>query len=198
LLGEAITYQGLTLGVLLSVTTLIFGRYDASPELLGYRFPGWNELFLSAATIIPVYAGVLVLYGAFQTFAPGYHLAGNAKDVFGVGSRHMSALDLIGLIAFVGIEVPLTEETLFRGIMYQGFRHTASQRLSRVWAVLVAALVSGLIFGLAHGEIRTLPILWFLGVVLAYVFQRTNSVYGSAALHAMVNTSAALVYFLHG
>lgn len=197
LLALVVSYQFLPLGVLISLVALVFGQRDATPEEVGFRFPGWNALAMSASTIVPVYGGVVLLYLAFNALAPGYHLSGNAKEVFGTTTHHMPIPELIGLIAFVGIEVPLTEETLFRGIVYQGLRQAAAERLASGHAVLVAALLSGLIFGAAHFQIHTFPILWFLGVVLAYVFERTRSVYASGLLHGIVNSSAALLYFLH-
>ncbi|MCA1598534.1 MAG: CPBP family intramembrane metalloprotease [Chloroflexi bacterium] len=189
------SYQFLTFGVVVSALAFVLLRYRTGPRALGYRFPGWQTLGLSALAILPVYAAVAVVYAAFHAFAPSYHLAGNAKDVFGVSARHVSLVKLIAVLLFVGVEVPLTEETLFRGILYQGLRNTFSRFAPYNWAIFLAALLSGVIFGLVHGEIHTLPILVLLGVVLAYVFQYARSVYASALLHAVVNVSAAIAYF---
>jgi membrane protease YdiL (CAAX protease family) len=91
----------------------------------------------------------------------------------------------------------LVEETLFRGIIFQGIARFSSRWLNEHLSIFVGAVVSGVIFGLAHFEPHTLPILVFLGVALAYVFYYSRSIYSSMLVHGSVNAIAAISVF-HG
>ena len=96
---------------------------------------------------------------------------------------------------WASIEAPLVEETLFRGIIYQGLRNYFARWLTVRGSIAAAALVSGIAFGLAHFEPRTLPILAFVGVVLALVFQYARSLYASVLVHGIFNFLAVYSVF---
>ena len=83
---------------------------------------------------------------------------------------------------------PLSEEMFFRGFMYGGLRRTLP-----VWA---AAAVSGGVFGLLHytgpDSIGVVPQLAVLGVLLAWLYERTGSLWPPILLHT-INNAIALV-----
>ena len=79
------------------------------------------------------------------------------------------------VIALIG---PAVEELTFRGL---GF-----SLLAKIGSV-VAVVVVGLSFGLAHGLVNGLPILAIFGAVLALLRQRTGSVYPGIAVHGAFN-----------
>jgi membrane protease YdiL (CAAX protease family) len=87
------------------------------------------------------------------------------------------------------VVAPISEETFFRGFIFGGFR----QRLS----FPLAALLSGAIFGLFHytgsGSLTVIPQLAFLGIVFAWVYEETGSIYPTIALHMINNAFAFLV-----
>lgn len=80
--------------------------------------------------------------------------------------------------------VPVAEELLFRGV---GF--TLLQRFGPALAVVAV----GVLFALAHGLVRALPILVAFGIALAWLRHRTGSVYPCIALHAVFNALALIV-----
>ena len=81
---------------------------------------------------------------------------------------------------------PVAEEVFFRGFMYGGLR----SRLP-VWA---AALISSGIFGLLHytdpDSIAVVPQLALLGVLLAWLYERTGSLWPPIILHVLNNAIA--------
>jgi uncharacterized protein len=87
------------------------------------------------------------------------------------------------------VAAPFSEEIFFRGFMYGGLR-----RRLPVWA---AALIAGAIFGLLHytgpDSIGVVPQLAALGVILAWLYEQTGSLWPSIILH-VVNNSIALTY----
>lgn len=101
------------------------------------------------------------------------------------GHRGLDAF-LIDAAAAV-VVAPLVEEILFRGILFAGLR----QRM----AFLPAALLSAAAFVVPHGPSVAIPI-FFLGVVLALVYERTRTVYASYAAHALLNLIPIAFTFL--
>jgi len=68
--------------------------------------------------------------------------------------------------------------------VYRGFLFNALLRYAPVW---IAALVSGLLFGISHGSLSAFLPLAASGVVLAYVYQRSGSLTASMISHALFN-----------
>lgn len=103
-------------------------------------------------------------------------------------------LDEGGIAAFVAgalivVAAPISEEVFFRGFMYGGLR-----RRMPMWA---AAILSGLVFGLLHytgpDSIGVVPQLAVLGVLLAWLYERTGSLWPPVLLHALNNGIALAV-----
>jgi membrane protease YdiL (CAAX protease family) len=90
----------------------------------------------------------------------------------------------------VALLAPVVEELTFRGL---GF--TLLERFGR-WAAIVLV---GIVFGLAHGLVEALPPLVVFGMCLAYLRDRTRSVYPGMILHALYNGLVLLfaVDFFH-
>lgn len=188
------SYQFLVLGTA-GCAAWLLTRFRLQLPALGFRFPGWQTLVRSALVVPLASLGITVLYLLFNTFLPGYHLQGNSQELVQGGSTHIGLASKALVFVWAAIEAPIAEETLFRGIVYQGLRTYFSRRLPYGWAVFAGAMISGLAFGLAHFQIHTLPILVFLGVVLAYVFQLTRSLYASALVHGIFNAIAVVALF---
>lgn len=97
---------------------------------------------------------------------------------------------LILVITGIGavILAPIAEESLFRGIVYKGFR-------SRL-GVGVAALLSGILFGLVH----VYPLLWLpigaLGYILALTFERRGSLLPPIVGHALFNAVGYAIFLM--
>ena len=79
---------------------------------------------------------------------------------------------------------PFIEEFLFRGIIYQGLRRSASLRVSIV--------CSAVIFALVHNIVAIIPV-FLLGVVTAYFFEKTNWLLPSIIIHMIYNAVIILV-----
>jgi membrane protease YdiL (CAAX protease family) len=89
-------------------------------------------------------------------------------------------------ILLIVLIVPICEEVCFRGMLFGGLR----ERMPGV----VAALVSGLVFGALHATtgVTAVPPLMILGVLLALLYERTGSIVPGILLH-MLNNSIALL-----
>ena len=81
--------------------------------------------------------------------------------------------------------IPFVEELTFRGLGYS----LLSERFGR-WPAIIAV---GILFGLAHGLILSLPVIAVLGGLLAWIRSRTGSVVPGMVLHGAFNLVALIV-----
>lgn len=195
---EVTAYQFLAAGVAFGALVLILMRFRGGLQLLGYRYPGWRTLLGAAISVLPIYVAVGIVVAIFVHFFPSYHVRGNARDLLQTGKEPAGILLKVFVLLQAGIEAPFVEETLFRGIIFQGLRHFFARFLPAGAAVAAGAVISGVLFGLAHPEPHTWPILMFLGIVLAYVFYLGKSIYASIIVHGTINTVAVIAVFSGG
>ena len=92
------------------------------------------------------------------------------------------ALALLGTVA-----APLSEELLFRGVVFGG--------LAQRWGVRASAVASSLLFAAVHFSMTAFCPLFCMALVLCYVYVRTGSLYMAIAFHSLFNAvSFALLY----
>lgn len=158
------------------------GRRD-----FGYRRIGWR-LGVGACLLAGIgYYLVTTIYSSL------FALHGTDKLPSELGVSRSTAAAAAAAV-FVCVVAPMAEEFFFRGFLF-GVLRRMRLRAGRVdlgpW---LAAVIVGLLFGLAHAGSAAgqylLP-LGFLGFVLCLVRWRTGSLYPCMALHA-INNSLAL------
>jgi membrane protease YdiL (CAAX protease family) len=84
-------------------------------------------------------------------------------------------------VALFTLVAPFVEELTFRG---------AGQSLLRFLGRWPSIVLVGVAFGLTHGLVEALLVLVPFGVILAYVRDRTDSVYPGMVVHALFNGAA--------
>ena len=89
------------------------------------------------------------------------------------------------MIAIVGIFGPIAEELVFRGMVFRTLR--------KGFPFAVAALLSGVCFGIYHMNWVQGVYASCLGVVLAFVYERTQSILGAILFHMFFNCSSYLL-----
>jgi len=109
------------------------------------------------------------------------------KLVFGIDAPASKIDELVSngnisgniLIVVTAVVAPFCEEIYFRGFLYQAFKKN--------FGVTLGIFLSSLLFSLAHLELYSfLPIL-IIGWILAYVFEKTKSIFTAIFLHAAYN-----------
>jgi hypothetical protein len=162
-------------GVLLLLVLAIAG-FDR--QLLAWRRPvSWPAaLKLLGVALAAIYAFEVV-------FSAIVH-PGNEQGL--TPSRwepnHAAAYVVNGLV--ICLWVPFVEETTYRGLGYSLLARFGQ------WTSIVTV---GVLFGLSHGLLVTLPVIAAFGCVLAYVRAKTDSVYPGMLLHATFNLIALIV-----
>lgn len=82
------------------------------------------------------------------------------------------------------ILIPILEEYVFRGLVYQRLREWLNLSLS--------VLISSLIFGMMHMNIVQFVYAGILGILLAFSVERTKHLYGAVAVHMAANTVSVI------
>ena len=151
---------------------LIFVWKRIPLRYLGFGKFDWNTVGLGCGLLIASYVFIIVHNLILMAF--GVHTQGEA--IF----RFFDSLESPIWFFFVGVVLaPIVEEIFFRGFVFQGFR----QRYGWVSAMLVSSAV----FAAAHLDLVAFLPTFILGCLLAYMFQRSNSIWPGVILHFLVN-----------
>lgn len=141
-------------------------------QALGLRLPSrrWRVATLAIAA---------VLLGAKLAFALAI------RDTVG-GGDGLSIGALAGLILTVGVVTPIEEEVLYRGVLY-GWLHGL---LGRHLGILTSAGI----FAIEHRGLTlgSLPVAFVMGVLLAWLYQRSRSLWPSVIVHGASNIGSLL------
>lgn len=151
---------------------LIFAWKGIHWRHLGFGRFNWNTLGLGCGLLIASY--ILILLHNALLLALGVDVQGDEiARIF--GALKSAVWFLIAGVFFA----PIVEEIFFRGFLFQGFRQK--------YGWVSAALLSSLIFAAAHLDPVAIIPTFILGIVLAYVYHRSNSVWPGVILHFLVN-----------
>jgi membrane protease YdiL (CAAX protease family) len=157
---------------------------------LGISPPIWKPLYLLLAFLIAVgLMPIRVVIGLVVEVL----LEGNLdnlqvrSDLFSVGMY--SGYGYLVLLIGIGILVPISEELFFRGLIYNWFR----QR----WGIWASIAASSAWFALGHIDAVGVAVSSFLmGCVIAYVYERTKSLWLAIAIHAITNSVSVFLLIL--
>jgi membrane protease YdiL (CAAX protease family) len=96
----------------------------------------------------------------------------------------------IGLGAFVVVvAAPLGEEVFFRGFLFNSLRG----RLG----FMRAAAISALVFAIFHVDPKLVVVMFFVGMALAWLYERRGTLVASIAAHAMFNVIGYTLLLLY-
>jgi uncharacterized protein len=161
---------------------LAFARKRAGTLLAGLRRLGLGRIALGALGLgVLAWLVYLLIAGALSPL-----LQPEQEDVTrDLGADTDSPLALLAAGILIVVLAPLSEEIFFRGFMYAGLR--------RAMPLLIAALISSLVWGALHlgaGNIGVAIQLTVFGVVLAWLYERTGSLWPPILAHTINNSIA--------
>jgi membrane protease YdiL (CAAX protease family) len=152
----------------------------------GFRRVG---VWLAVRTVAIAAVSYYVLTAVYSTV---FALHGSDKLPSELGAEH-STTALVAASIFVCVIAPIAEEFFFRGFLFGALRQMRIPIAGRDIGTWVAALITGILFGLAHlgsASLQYLIPLGFLGFVLCLIRWRTGSLYPCMALHGANNALA--------
>jgi hypothetical protein len=163
-----------TLMLLAPVWYLTLYKYRATWSDLGLRPFPWQALGMGCALMV-----LSVLFN--MVFAAGLALFGLQiqPDITPIFEQSgMPVLILLG----GAILAPIVEEIFFRGFVFGGLR--------KRWGWRWAALVSSLLFGMAHIVPTSFLPIMILGLIFSALYQLSGSIWPGILMHMLTNVVA--------
>ncbi len=124
---------------------------------------------------------VLFGYFAFLLFLESLGL--NTERFMGGNALPYDVTQVSAVTLILGFSVvvlaPLCEELFFRGLLFKG--------LHAGWGMFPALLVSGFLFGAFHQNLSVLIPFTFIGMLFAWAYHESGSLWTPIAAHAAVN-----------
>jgi membrane protease YdiL (CAAX protease family) len=147
--------------------------------LWGFRRPARSFWWVVPAGLAGVYAAGVV-----------HDIIVHPKQQAIVSAFPRTAIGIAMFTLVAVILAPVFEEILFRGFLFRGLANS----FGWVWG----AVLSAVIFGVAHLQLDVFLPLAALGFVLAWAYHKTGSLWTTITMHALFNTIAVLAWALTG
>lgn len=126
------------------------------------------EILLTLASMLPSFSGFFESYEALSVMFTG-------------GSF------IVSLIA-IGVVGPIFEEILFRGLVFGELR--------KIMRVRPAILIQALLFGIYHMNVIQGSYAILIGLLLGFVYYRSNSMIAPTIVHIVINSSSVILSYL--
>ncbi|MFH1310602.1 MAG: CPBP family intramembrane glutamic endopeptidase [Candidatus Omnitrophota bacterium] len=130
---------------------------------------------------------VLIMTGTFFVI-DFFHYKPQVQSIVQIFVKENNLPVLFFSTLFAGVFGPIVEEIFFRGFMYSAIKKSIG--------VLGAMIITSVVFSLLHAHvIGFLPIMT-LGLLLAYLYEKTGSLTASITVHIMHNVAMLVLVFL--
>lgn len=185
-------------GLFAGVVAYFLRRYGHTWKDIGLGRLTKNHLLIGLGLGLAMFAvaGVAEHFlGSFLKSALPQHILKALKEMSESVNAGAQFLQLPGPVAkflFViggAVMAPIGEEIFFRGFLYNALkiRHTRA----------LAMVVSGLAFALVHASPVAIIIIFPMGMLLAYIYERTQSLWVTILMHAVNNGLSFLLLALY-
>lgn len=156
-------------------------KYGTGWKELGFvPVSGLRDFGLSAVAIIASLAFTGLYKITTEAIGIDALTLPEVPDVF-VGK----GLGFLGSVMVLAVLGPFAEEVFFRGFIYRTLR--------KKYAPFIAILLSSVIFAVLHGEPGLLIPISFTGIALAWLYERTGSIWPPLTAHVTQNLLALWV-----
>ncbi len=188
LLASSLSYALVFCPLVLACTAWVLKRHGRGMADLVNSPLSWKRILLYGLSGAPV--SLVLGYGVlFLILMIIYALGGRIpEELRDQGFYASGPAGLILTIFVVVILAPVFEETFFRGLLYPTLRN----RLGPAYAVLL----NGLIFGVLHFQPLYMLSLVLVGVVLALIYEKTESIVAPMLAHGLYNALVMVIALL--
>jgi len=165
-------------------------KYRGNLSSLGIAAKGFYKNILSGIIayifILPILIAVLILSMLFLN-AVGYEAP--PQPVFDIFFEERRGNVVLFLTIFVSILGPIIEEIFFRGFLYSAVR--------KRFGIIVGVLLSSALFSMLHTNIASFLPIMVLGILMAFLYETTNSLITPIAVHILHNSIiVGFVFFI--
>ena len=163
--------------VILAVVPLVISFKGECPIILQKDDRAKRHLLLIvvASIAMAMFYNMLFSYIGFSA----------SSDSFKATEARQMALPLWAGILVYGIVTPVTEEIVYRGIVYN--------RIRRYFNLPMAIIAGSFIFGIAHGNRVQLVYGFLMGILISYIYERCGSFIYPVLFHCVANTAVYVV-----
>lgn len=189
---QAIRDDSIVASLILSLLNAVIG-FGVLAFILKRRHVGWRQLGwrrVGLLRTIGYLVGIMVVFLAVvsallwvvSVFVPGFNANEAQTNTLTNGVKGQYAW-----AAFIGLVIvpPILEETIFRGFLFPA--------LSKRVGLIGGAIISSLLFGMAHFQANVSIYTWALGLLLCFMYVRLRSIVPGILLH-MLNNFFAFLY----
>ena len=184
LLGGAVTAN------MLIVMIAVWG---ALPVVLFSLGSNWHRQWQPSTVAWPTQAAWFVTcalaiivsdfaYDQLLVLVTGHHLAEQATSALFTKAKDSSPWIAL---ANIGLVLPIAEEILFRGYLYDA--------LKKRWSAATTVILTAFAFALVHFQLAQFPLLFGMGLVLGWAKLKTGSLRLPVLLHA-TNNSLVMIF----
>ena len=156
-------------------------KYRCKWEALGFKKFDLKKGLLLALIITVIGIGISIGYETLLQ-ALGWSTSSDIYMPFNANGIGIAFFAIIAVVV-----APLAEETFFRGFTFQGIK----KRYGYGWGLFLSALL----FSLAHMSPSGLVPIFILGLMLAWLYNKTGSIWPCIIVHCVYN-SIALVFMI--
>lgn len=173
-IGFSTAIEGVAAFVTIPVMLVLFHKDRVRERMTGFipnkKAPLWK------------YAAGLLMALAMSLGLNNLIIIGNLSDISDSYQATMEAFYASSLpvqIIVLGILMPMSEELVFRGLLFKRLRERGTY--------LQSALYSALVFGFMHMNLVQMTYGFVLGMMLAYFYEKYGSVKAPIAAHIAMN-----------
>ena len=171
--------------IALQVYRTISPRWSLALRALGFRKFHVGKAFAYIILFGLLIIGTDYLYQAAITLFH-WHLQTNDQVI--LSHAKTAPLTTYATLLVAVFVAPVCEEIFFRGFFFSGLR--------RGMPLYLAIILSALLFGAAHGDPASFPVLFIIGLFLAILRWQTRSLWPGIFLHCLNNSLGAIEIIL--
>lgn len=178
-ISPGLMVTGLELALLIPVWGLTRKKYGVRWSHLGVTKFKPRYLGLGLGLFVPA----MWLNALYEAFLSRFGLKMQPEV-----ERILTETSSPGLFILAAVIIaPLVEEIFFRGFLFAGLKNRFP------W--ITAMLISSGLFALLHLSPLAAPPIFLLGLIFAYLYQRSGSIWPAVIIHSLVNSLAVIWVF---
>lgn len=157
-------------------------------DWLGLRWKKWRSvLWIAPLSLMAIWAVFgLILWSGYTEWMKSIGVDTVQESVRTLQESKDPAI--LGAMCFAAlVAAPVCEEVIFRGYCYPVLKKFAGAKTS--------LFATSLVFACAHGNLPSALPLFLLGLLLVYVYERTNSLWAPIAVHFLFNAATVAMLF---
>ena len=167
-------------GILVMVHQFLKQHAMSWKEFLGLNSPRLSRALVLAVSsgilVVPLLLGLSALCAQLMTRS---HITPVEQTVVTMVKVNSGLAQRIAFAIGAIVFAPIVEETMFRGILYPFIKQQGGKRL--------ALFGTSLLFALIHANVRTFLPLALFALLLAWIYERTDTLLAPITTHAVFN-----------